>query len=99
MHGSDGCDGSTVRLRHIGLNPGTGRYENSNQFAAALQYTNTPVASVPATVSMFIDQARRSLRARRKGRKPDTILARKVDALRRRGVNEGGDEVGAAFRD
>jgi hypothetical protein len=25
------------RLRQIGLNPGTGRYENSSQFAAALQ--------------------------------------------------------------
>jgi hypothetical protein len=24
-----------VRLRHIGLNPGRGRHENSNQFAAA----------------------------------------------------------------
>ena len=40
-----------------------------------------------------------SLRAKSKGRKYDTILARKVDALRRRDVNEGGDEVGAAFQD
>jgi hypothetical protein len=44
---------------------------------------------------MFTDSARRSLSAERKGRKLDTVLARKVDALRRRGGNEGGDEVGA----
>ena len=28
-----------VGLRQIGLNPGAGRYENSSQFAAALQFS------------------------------------------------------------
>ena len=45
------------------------------------------------------DSARRSLSDARKWRKLNTILTGKVDALRRRGGNEGGDEVGAAFRD
>jgi len=31
------CVPSAVRLWQIGLNPGTGRYENSSQFAGALQ--------------------------------------------------------------
>jgi hypothetical protein len=45
------------------------------------------------------DSARRSLSDTHKWRKLNTILAGKVDALRRRSGNEGGDEGGAAFRD